>query len=723
MSAVALKERLLEQDFGVLRREAPVRHLSEGTRQLAALALSGAHGRTMEYANFEIDPRFYLSQPTPNQICAEAVRLIGAKAPLRILPGEMVIGSASLKAGMEHRVPLTNFSSVSHTTIGFEKALRLGYSGLRREVEERLALGVDAEGHDLLEAMLVCIDAAREWNRRHVELLAKLAGESLGDVKSNYEEALATLRNVPKNPPRDFREALQALWSFWCFQRLCGNWSGIGRFDKMLGPFLEKDLAAGRLTLGDARELIAHFWIKGCEWVRGDDAYQHSVFPAGSGDAQFYQNIILSGVDESGRDITNEVTYLVLDVIEEFHISDFPTSVRVSRRTPERLWRRIAEVQRLGGGIVSIYNEDKVIAALTRFGYPLEDARNFTNDGCWETIIPGKTCFSYRWVDALLALQETLGTGEKSKAVATFDDFESLFAAFEKNLARHVSAVVNSRFPTWNPAPLLSLLVDGCVENARGYYDLGPRYTVYAPHGAGLQDAANSLLVIRKLVFEEKQVAFKDLMEAVRNDWAGREELRRRIQTRFDFYGNDSDEADAMVRRVFNAFVGLVEHARERHGVLRPAGISTFGREMSELRKHRGATAAGHRKGEILGGHFSPAHGTDKRGPTAVIRSHCAVDTERLPSCTALDLKLMPSSVKGEEGLGGLVGMLKGFVELGGLYMQVDVVDTAMLKDAQEHPAKYPNLSVRVAGWSARFASLDKNWQDLVIIRTQQEFR
>jgi formate C-acetyltransferase len=234
---------------------------------------------------------------------------------------------------------------------------------------------------------------------------------------------------------------------------------------------------------------------------------------------------------------------------------------------------------------------------------------------------------------------------------------------------------------------------------------------------------ANSLLVIKKLVFEEKQITFAGLVDVIGKDWSGSEELRRRIQTRFDFYGNDSAEADAMVQRVFDAFVDMVEQVKERYGVLRPAGISTFGREMSQFRENRGATATGHRKGDILSGHFSPTPGTDKNGPTAVIRSHCAVNMERLPSGTALDLKVLPSSARGEEGTGALVGMMKGFVELGGLYLQIDVVDTAMLRDAQEHPEKYPNLSVRVAGWSARFASLDRNWQELIIVRTQQEFK
>ena len=570
--------------------------------------------------------------------------------------------------------------------------------------------------------MLTCIDGATAWHRRHVELLEQRIRESSGQEQAACREVLAALRDVPENPPATFHQALQALWFLWDFQRLCGNWSGIGRIDKMLGPFLRRDLAAGRITLDDARDLVAHFWIKGCEWVRGDDDYKESVFPHGSGDAQFYQNIILSGVDEQGQDVTNEVTYLVLDVVEELHISDFPIAVRVSARTPPGLLRRVAEVQRLGGGIVAVYNEGLIIPALTDFGYPLEEARNFANDGCWEIIMPGKTCFSYAEIDLLLALQEVLGLGGTG-TVPAYADFDALFNAFEQRLARHTTEVTNRGFGNLHPAPLVSLLVDDCIERARGYYDQGPRYSVLSPHASGLPDAANSLLVIRRLVFEEKQLTLPELVGILRDDWKDHEPLRQAIQSRFEFYGNDSEEADAMVQRVFNAFTGIVAPVRERFGILRPAGMSTFGREMSDFRKHRLATASGHRRGEILAANFTPTPGTDRRGPTAVIRSYCSVDFSRLPCGTALDLKILPSSAGGEAGLNAMTGMIRAFVELGGIFMQIDAVDTAVLLDAQAHPEKYPNLAVRVSGWSARFATLDPNWQELIILRTQQTIR
>lgn len=199
--------------------------------------------------------------------------------------------------------------------------------------------------------------------------------------------------------------------------RLCGNWPGIGRIDWLLGDYLEKDLADATLTLDEAREILAHFFIKGCEWVKGGDY--------GSGDAQHYQNILLAGVDENGKEVTNAVTHLVLDILEELGISDFPTTVRINKNTDTKLLTRIAEVIRYGGGVVAVYNEDLIIESLTDYGYELDEARRFANDGCWEIQIPGKTFFTYIPFDALQILQQIV-FDNRSKNTC-FSDFNSLY--------------------------------------------------------------------------------------------------------------------------------------------------------------------------------------------------------------------------------------------------------------------------------------------------------
>jgi len=708
--------------FGVATPFTGSARLSQATRELAARYLSGEIGRSVKPAAFAMDPAFLAASPTLNRHYAEAIRLIAAQAPLRILPGERLAGAATLREAAEHKIPVTPFWSLSHTTLGFEKALRIGYRGLRVQIAERLTRGgLDAAGVDLLESMLTCLDAAAHWHTRYVTALELLVAESEGEAQRNYKAVLTSLRNVPEQPPRTFREAVQALWMLWDFQRLCGNWSGIGRIDKLLGPFLDRDLASGAITLAEARELLAHFWIKGCEWANGRS---HCLGDSpSSGDAQYYQNIVLAGVDERGQPVANEVTELVLDVVEELHISDFPIAVRINAGTPERLLRRIAEIQRLGGGIIAVYNEDRIIPTLTSFGYPIEEARDFANDGCWEILIPGKTSFGYQAFDVLLLLQETLGlsaAAPEAAQPAAFPDFESLYAAFRTRLAATVEKLTDVTQYWEHPCPLWSLLVDDCIERGRSYFQYGPCYTALSPHAGGLADVANSLLVIRRLVYEQQVMPLRSFVGILQSDWKDQEPLRRQIQAQFDFYGNDNAEADAMMRRVFDDYTGLVGAVRERHGVLRPAGISTFGREISMYLSQRTATASGSRKGAILAANFSPSPGTDTRGPTAVIRSHCSVDFSKLPCGTVLDLKILPHTLRGDEGLTALVGLMRTFVQLGGIFMQTDVVDDALLREAQAHPENYPNLSVRVSGWSARFATLSKEWQDMIIARTTQ---
>lgn len=689
--------------------------LSAKTHELAKTGLSGEWGRATVSAGVKLEDHVDVTSLSEEMKYAHSIRLAAEHAPLRIVPFERVVGSATLREATNHLVPIYGKGSVSHTTIGFGDVLKTGYKGLRKQIRDRLARGVDAKGADLLNAMIVCLDAAGHWHTRYLTRLNEVINTSEGEERANYERVLASLRNVPENPPTSFAEAVQSLWSMYAFQRLCGNWSGIGRIDEMLGPYLKRDLANGKISLDEARELLAHFWIKGTEWI-GANPY------AGSGDAQFYQNIVLGGVDATGEEVTNEVTYLVLDVVEELHISDFPIAVRLNKNSPKKLLQRMAEVQRHGGGIVAMYNEDVVIPALVKFGYALEEARCFANDGCWEALIPGKTNFIYSPFDTLLLLQNALAMDDATRAVPEYADFSALYVAFEQNLRKQLEAHWSGgdhHCKNAHPATCISMMVEGCIENARGYYDRGPKYTVLAPHAGGIANTANSLLAIKKLVFEEKLVTLKEFVDILRADWSGQEAMRRLVSTRIPTYGNDDDEADAMAKRVYESYVATAGEVRERGGVLMPAGISTFGREI-EWRAHRKATADGHRVGEILATNFSPSPGTDKAGPTAALKSYCKMDYTRLPNIGTLELKIQPESCTGDAGVQNLVGLMRSFIKLGGCFLHIDVVDSALLLAAQRSPEKYPNLSVRIAGWSARFATLNKDWQDMIIQRTQQ---
>jgi formate C-acetyltransferase len=237
---------------------------------------------------------------------------------------------------------------------------------------------------------------------------------------------------------------------------------------------------------------------------------------------------------------------------------------------------------------------------------------------------------------------------------------------------------------------------------------------VISPHIGGLADTVNSLYAIKKLVFDDKKVGFSELMKFLKNNWEGNEVLRQYAMNRYVYYGNDNDEVDEIAAQLLSDFADACVSFNGECGYSFPAGVSTFGRQL-EWSPKRLASPHGRKHGEVLAANASPTPGTDKEGATAIIRSYCKADLTKLATGAALDIKLLPSSVAGEDGLQALVALMRGFVALGGFFMQPDVVDASLLREAQAHPENYQTLSVRVSGWNARFVTLNKEWQDMVI--------
>lgn len=657
---------------------------------------------------------------------------IAAKCPIRLVQGERICGAATLGLAIHHVIPATLngnvvFPSLSHLTMDFGLILNEGIMGIRKQVEASLEVHRGTGREAFLHNCLSALDAYELWHSRYVDALEShaqaVAEDGVLPACPAFEKTLANLRRVPLETPTCFHEAVQSLWMTFAFARICGNWPGIGRLDELLGKYLEKDLADGVLTLDEAREILAHFFIKGCEWIRGGNQ--------GSGDAQHYQNIVLAGVDEDGNEVTNAVTYLVLDILEELPIGDFPTTVRINKKTDEKLLRRIAEVMRHGGGVLAIYNEDLILKALTDYGYDLTEARKFANDGCWEVQVPGKTNFIYCPFDGLGILQHA--TLKDYSPEVDFPDFDSLFAAYMSDLRNTVLSITRSRFGAfrvmdtengvfeWHPtAPctVVSLFEQGCVEKGLSYGEGGPVYHVFSPHIGGLADTVNSLYAIKKLVFEDERVTFPELMEILRGNWEGCEPLRQFVLNKYVYYGNDNPACDRIAADIL---AGFAEFCAENDGLSPyrfPAGVSTFGRQLDWV-PHRLASPHGRKQGEVLAANASPTPGTDREGVTAMIRSYCTADLRKMVTGAALDCKLLPSSVSGEDGISALVSIIRGFVTEGGFFLQPDVADAQILLDAQEHPENYQTLSVRVSGWNARFVTLCKEWQDMVIGQNQ----
>ena len=707
----------------------PVR-LSEATRRFAYDSLEcHAYGlEAMKTPAVTMDHMEGFGALSPLEKERLILREIAEKCPIRLIQGERICGAATLGLAIHHVIPATFereaiFPSVSHLTVDFSMILKEGLNGIRARVEASLAVHRGTEREAFLQNCLAALDAYKVWHRRYVEALEHhievVAEDGVLPPCPAFEKTLKNLRRVPMEPPTSFHEAVQAMWMTFAFVRLMGNWPGIGRLDVLLGEYLDHDLNHGVLTVGEAREILAHFFIKGCEWVRGGNQ--------GSGDAQHYQNIVLGGIDEEGRDVTNAVTYLVLDILEELPIGDFPTSIRVSRSTDETLLRRVAQVMRHGGGVLAIYNEDLVLEALTGYGYELREARRFANDGCWEVQVPGKTNFSYCPFDGLGILHHA--TLRDYAEDVEFPDFDSLLAAYLSDLRSQVLAITASRFGAfrvmdaekqellWHttvPCTVVSLFEQGCIEKGLSYHEGGPVYHVLSPHIGGLADTVNSLYAIKKLVFEDGRLTFREFMTILRENWEGHEPLRQFALNKIVYYGNDNPECDGIAAAILSAFADFCAENDGKTPYMFPAGVSTFGRQL-EWAPHRLASPHGRRQGEVLAANASPTPGTDKEGVTAMIRSYCAADLRKMVTGAALDCKLLPSSVAGEDGLTALIAILRGFVAEGGFFLQPDVADASVLRDAQAHPENHQTLSVRVSGWNARFVTLCKEWQDMVI--------
>ena len=321
-----------------------------------------------------------------------------------------------------------------------------------------------------------------------------------------------------------------------------------------------------------------------------------------------------------------------------------------------------------------------------------------------------------------------MGNYESDEPEKRFPDFDSLFEAYASDLDKAVKRIGGMFRPAYRfgedgsfegfapsvPCTVVSLFERGCVRRGLSYLEGGPEYRIRSPHIGGLADTVNSLYALKKAVYDDGLVTLSDFFRILRDNWEGSEALRRHMLNNYRYYGADNDEADAIAARLLDRFADSCASLETGYGYRFPAGVSTFGRQL-EWAPGRLAAPHGRKSGEVLAANCSPTPGTDTLGATAVVRSYCQCPLKRMVTGAALDIRLLPSSVEGEDGTGALVSLFRGFVALGGFFMQTDIADPAVLREAQLHPEDHQTLSVRVSGWNARFVTLNKEWQDMVI--------
>jgi formate C-acetyltransferase len=588
-----------------------------------------------------------------------------------------------------------------------------------------------------LKAMRIVAQALIHFAQRHAEAAEALAAQEPDPQRrAELERIAAVCRRVPAHAPRNFWEALQSYWFVHLGVTIELNpWDAFnpGRLDQHLDSFYRQGLAEGTLTRAAAEELLQCFWIK---FNNQPAPPKVGVTAQESGTYTDFAQINTGGLTTGGTDGVNEVTYLLLDVIEEMRLLQPSSSIQVSKQSPDRFIERAGRIIRTGYGQPSVFNSDLIVQELVRQGKSVVDARDGGSSGCVEVGAFGKENYNLTgYFNMPKVLEITLHNGVDPQTgrrigpetgdPTTFTSFDELFAAYQRQLNHFIDVkvrgnnVIERLYAEHMPAPFLSLLIDDCIDRGQDYHDGGARYNTTYIQGVGLGTMTDALSAIKHHVFEQESVTMGELLGALEADFAGEERLRQMLLNRTPRYGNDDDRADEVMVQVFDAYFDAVDGRPNTKGGryhinLLPTTVHVYFGSVI------GATPDGRRAGTPLSEGISPVQGADRHGPTAVIRSVAKMDHVRTGG-TLLNQKFTPQLLSSDAGLEKLVQLIRTYFKLDGHHIQFNVVDADTLRAAQAHPEQYRDLIVRVAGYSDYFCDLTEALQEEIIARTEHE--
>jgi pyruvate formate-lyase/glycerol dehydratase family glycyl radical enzyme len=636
---------------------------------------------------------------------------------------------------MEQRSP-------GHTVLD-DKIYHKGMLDFQRDIEASMqALDYlnDPEAYQKqqqLQAMHIAAGAIIRFAERHAERAAVLARQETDEGrKAELERIAEVCRRVPAYPPRDFWEALQAYW----FVHLgvtseLNPWDAFcpGKLDQHLYPFYREGLEKGTLTREQAEELLQCFWIK---FNNQPAPPKVGVTAEESSTYTDFAQINLGGVKEDGSDAVNELTSLMLDVIEEMRLLQPSSSIQVSKKNPDNFIKHAARIIRTGFGQPSVFNSDLIVQELVRMGKSVCDARQGGSSGCVEVGAFGKENYNLTgYFNMPKVLEITLHNGVDPRTgkriglvtgdAAQFKEFADFFDAYRKQLNYFIDVkvrgnnVIERQYAAHMPSPFLSLLIDDCIANGKDYHDGGARYNTSYIQGVGLGTMADAMTALKVHVFDRKTISMAELLRLLSQDFEGDERLRLMLLNKTPKYGNDEDEADEMMRAVFEAYYEAIEGRPNTKGGnyhinLLPTTCHVYFGSVC------GATPDGRRAWTPLSEGISPVQGADRKGPTAVLKSAAKMDHARTGG-TLLNQKFTPQLLKDEAGLDMLVQLVRTYFKLDGHHIQFNVVDADTLRAAQLHPEQYRDLIVRVAGYSDYFCDLGEALQDEIIARTEHQ--
>ncbi len=628
---------------------------------------------------------------------------------------------------------LTEFAGISHITPDYRAVIERGVSGIIADVSVRLRETIDAEHRDFYTAVLIVLSGLVRFAGRYAQEADRLAAVEKDEKRAIELRTIAeNCRAVPLNPPRTFHQALQGicLVHMALFLENYDNAISFGRMDQYLHPLYREGIDSGGITPRDAEEMLQCLWIKLSEFVPFFPGKYNDYFSG----LLTSQGLCVGGLDADGRDATNDLSLLILSSVRSVNTAIPNLYARFHPGTPDSLWKGVWESIASGSPHPSVYNDETIVRALTNAGCTLEDARDYAPLGCVETNPQGKTMGSTdaALVNLALCLELALNDGRsimmnaqvgpRTGEAGAFISMEDIIAAFRTQTAFVVGKMVdgtNLLSETHRdefPSPLLSSFVRGPLETGVDVTGGGARYNFSGVQGVGVADVADSLAAVDWVVFREKKMDLHGFLEAVRGDFAGREDLRRLILTRAPRYGRDNDLANGYARLAAGIYCDeVMRHRNTRGGRYIPGFYSVtshiaFGKLTSTL-------PSGRLRGEPLANGISPSALSSDRGPTAVLNSVTSADFARAANGVTLQMGLDPSVLRDHKGEEVFRSLMEGYFSRGGMQAQFTALSPDLLRRARDHPSDYRWLTVRVAGYSAYFTDLSPEAQDEIISR------
>ncbi len=714
---------------------------------------------------------------------ALAIQKVCREMPIEIKDDELIVGIATMSSvGFGHTFPryetdeeaeaaakvsLNRKSVWGHHNPYYPKILNRGLRGIAKEaVERKEKTGpADTETRNFYDAVQAALEAAAILSRRYADLARYLAGEASSEErKQELLEIARICDKVPMEPAETFHEALQSVWFVHAILHSTLNYTSIGRTDQYLWPFYVKDIEEERITEDYARDLMGSFLVKFNErvqlnndhienhftfgdWSQGGDPNLETThlkmsndeaYTFGQSSNHWLQNCIVSGLKPDGTDGTNKLSHMIIELVNELDLIDPLISVRLHKDSPDGILETSAKFLAKGGAQPTVFNDDTVVPGMVKhLGIPVEDARDYSNDGCWETLPYGRTEFGYGHIETLLSLESLLNRGKSllngnpigpdDGDPARYKTWDEFYQAFIRQVYDRIDTAVDNKLKYYDevhkiaPVPFLSAIMDDCMEKGKDMTQRGARYRLYAPLVTGYSHTVDSLAVIKKAVFEDKTYTMEELLEALKGNWEGKEQMRQYVLNRVPKYGNDDDYVDSIGVQLLNDYCDHFDRWNKKvDWIIFAPGIGTF-ENFPRFGYICGASPDGRLAQQTIASNYSPSYGMDQNGPTAVVKSSTKFDLERVNDGCPVDLRMSFKSENGE-GSQTLKDFIKSFIRLGGNILTLTTVSTETLKEAQKNPKEYASLRVRLGGLTAYFVQLCKTQQDEYIKRTEHGF-